>query len=197
MLLRLYLQLFDCPRAGSAGLKRTDLVPRQPSSTLHGLFSQVSYFQTLSTSFNKLPKKRLNWSLIPVGSVPHLSHSSLFSWEPLAHNGPACLCVHHKTLLLWCGWEMPGTVSLNSWPTSHWPSRAKSLIFISFSSYTSSVMKLQPWQWMWITSEFSEPGELSEITRFHQQREPTLQLFFLKPTRSHVPQMTTFMMFLR
>lgn len=47
----------------------------------------------------------------------------------------------------------------------------------SLSSHASSIMKQQPWQWMWMTSELSELRELSEVTRFIASVKPTYNSF--------------------
>lgn len=79
------------------------------------------------------------------------------------------------------GWEMPGTISLDCWPTSHGLRGARSLILSSSSSHPSGDTRQPSWMVMWMTSEFLEPGDLSEIA--HPGPEPRLHLFSPKPTK--------------
>lgn len=144
-----------------------------------------SYLRTLSTSFNKSSTtKRLNLSLKSQLAACYTCHTTTYfhrsTWHTMRPS--AYLRLHHRTLLYWCHWEKSSTLSLDFCPTSHRLHGARSLIFISLSSYTSSIMRLQFWQWIEMTSEFSELGELPEITRFHQQPERRPYHFFLKPT---------------
>ena len=124
-----------------------------------------------------------------------LPHGSLVSWEPLARNRPVSLplCASQDTFVM--AEKCQALSHLTPDPLPNGPVEL-CLSFLSFSSSTSSVIKLQAGQQMWMTSEFSELGELSEICRFHQQPKPRLHLF-LKPIRSRVLQMRTFMVFQR
>ncbi|ELK27252.1 hypothetical protein MDA_GLEAN10023879 [Myotis davidii] len=59
------------------------------------------------------------------------------------------------------------------------------------------LMKLPLWQQVWMTSEFSEVGELPEITRFINSLNQGLTASSPGPQASQVPQKTSFMEFQR
>lgn len=161
------------PLVLQAWKNKTGLVTRQPSSPLHQLFfSQASYLQTLSTSLNKSTKKKKKTKFVMKTPACNMLYQSVT--QQLVFIGapdtqwafqPASVCItgHFRIDVARKSQAPP---SPDSFPTSHRLCGAGSLTRISLSFHRSSVMKLQSWQWMWMTSEFSELGELPEITPF-------------------------------
>lgn len=93
---------------------------------------------------------------------------------------PASICI--TGLPYRGGWEMQGTLSLDSCPTSHKLCGTGSLTLISLSFYTSSVMKLQSLAVNVDDIRILKAGGTFRDYPIHQQPELRLHLFFPKPT---------------
>lgn len=99
------------------------------------------------------------------------------------------------SVLMWPGnARHPLTRLLPHFPQARWS--WVSQVYFPFSS-ASRLMKLQLWQQVWMTSEFSEVGEVPEITRFIDSLNQGYTSSFLGPQASHVPQKTSIMEFQR
>lgn len=99
------------------------------------------------------------------------------------------------SVLMWPGnARHPLTGLLPHFPQARWS--WVSQVYFPFSS-ASRLMKLQLWQQVWMTSEFSEVGELPEITRFINSLNQGLTTSSPGPQASQMPQKTIFMEFQR